>query len=591
MKKNLFFLLLILSFSISNSLKAQTTNALAAGCITSESFTLTVCDSLLSPSGKTWDTTGVYLDTILNTASCDSIMFFDLTVLESTTKIFTLSVCDSLISPTGKVWNTTGTFYDTLPNTAGCDSLLTYNLTIGQQILDTIIISACDSLISPTGKKWSVSGIYSDTIVNAMACDTILIFDLTIVLPTTSSLTVSVCDSLISPTGKVWNTTGTFYDTLVNANSCDSILTYNLTVGEQILDTVVTYACDSLISPSGKKWITTGIYNDTIINVMACDSLFVFDLTIGNTLITVNDTVCDSTISPSGITTYTATGVYQDTLFSVLGCDSIVYTINLQVYNTNHDTVVIFNCDTVKSTSSSNMWTTTGIYVDTVFKNINGCDSTISYNVTIGKTTTSISTSACNSYLSPAGNTYTTSGVYYDTLISDSLCDSIFVINLTINNVDSNVNNYQGKLIAYVSGAAYKWLDCNNSLAVISGAISQEFIPASPGTFALQITRSGCVDTSSCYIITSPSGINKNSFGANFNVYPNPTTGLFTVNFNKALDNAKVTLVDVTGKVVLAKTISNTNSVVIDTYSLDKGTYFVTVENNNQVKTISIVKQ
>ena len=60
--------------------------------------TLTVCDSLVSPSGKSWKTTGNYLDTITNASGCDSLMTFNLTVNYTTSSIQTLTVCDSLVS-------------------------------------------------------------------------------------------------------------------------------------------------------------------------------------------------------------------------------------------------------------------------------------------------------------------------------------------------------------------------------------------------------------------------------------------------------------------------------------------------------------
>lgn len=677
-----------------STVKAQTSTR-AASCNTTESFTQTVCDSLLSPSGKTWNITGAYLDTILNAASCDSIMFFDLIVINSTTEMFTLSVCDSLISPTGKVWSSTGVYYDTIPNAGGCDSLLTYNLTVGeqfidtvvvticdslisptgkvwsttgiyndtmanvaacdtimiynltivnpttssvavsvcdslisptgkiwnstgvyldtilgansngcdsivtfnltvgQQILDTIVVTACDSLVSPSGKVWSATGIYNDTVVNVAACDTIMTFNLTIVNSTSSSVSVSVCDSLISPTGKVWNTTGVFLDTLLSANSngCDSVITFNLTVGTQILDTINVFSCDSLVSPSGKVWNTTGIYNDTVVNVAACDSIFVFNLQIGGMLVSLTDTVCDSVVSPSGNFTYDTTGIYQDTVFSALGCDSIVYTYTLQVYNSNNDTIVAFDCDTVFSTSSANMWTVTGIYTDTVFSNQYGCDSTVSYNVTIGNSVTSISPTVCNSYLSPAGNTYTSTGVYYDTLTTGATCDSVFVINLTVNTADTTVNNYQGTLIAFTPAASYKWLNCNSGFAAVAGATGQQFTPTVIGSYALELTKDGCVDTSSCHIVSGLAGIDENSFGANFNVYPNPTSNNFTVSFGETLNNASITLVDVTGKVILTKKVTNVATSLIDINDLDNGTYFIKISNESLVKTISVVKQ
>ena len=64
-----------------------------------------------------------------------------------------------------------------------------------------------------------------------------------------------------------------------------------------------------------------------------------------------------------------------------------------------------------------------------------GCDSVISIDLTInnsvnGDTTTTV---ACDSSVWQ-GTTYTTSGMYYDTLQTAAGCDSVLTLDLTINN-------------------------------------------------------------------------------------------------------------------------------------------------------------
>lgn len=46
----------------------------------SSTFSDTACISYLSPSGKTWDSSGTYMDTIANAQGCDSVMTINLTV-------------------------------------------------------------------------------------------------------------------------------------------------------------------------------------------------------------------------------------------------------------------------------------------------------------------------------------------------------------------------------------------------------------------------------------------------------------------------------------------------------------------------------
>lgn len=99
---------------------------------TYESVVETACDSMISPSGLyTWNTSGTYNDTIANAMGCDSIITFDLTVLQSTTGNLSASECNGFVSPSGNhFWTVSGTYQDIIPNAAGCDSIIDINLTI-----------------------------------------------------------------------------------------------------------------------------------------------------------------------------------------------------------------------------------------------------------------------------------------------------------------------------------------------------------------------------------------------------------------------------------------------------------------------------
>ncbi|MEO8149606.1 MAG: T9SS type A sorting domain-containing protein [Bacteroidia bacterium] len=97
-------------------------------------------------------------------------------------------------------------------------------------------------------------------------------------------------------------------------------------------------------------------------------------------------------------------------------------------------TIYQTGCNSYTSPSGNHTWTTSGIYTDTI-GNMHGCDSIITINLTIKNNTSSSQTiTACGSYTSPSGNyTWTTSGVHNDTIPNAAGCDSIITINLWIN--------------------------------------------------------------------------------------------------------------------------------------------------------------
>ncbi len=98
----------------------------------SSSINVAACGSYTVPSGdETYTASGVYNDTIPNTAGCDSIITVNLNILSSSTSNLNVTACGSYTVPSGdETYMVSGVYNDTIPNTAGCDSLLTINLTI-----------------------------------------------------------------------------------------------------------------------------------------------------------------------------------------------------------------------------------------------------------------------------------------------------------------------------------------------------------------------------------------------------------------------------------------------------------------------------
>src|SRR5690606_37079455 len=93
---------------------------------------ITDCETHLSPSGNyLWDQSGIYTDTISNTAGCDSILTIDLTINPETNSAHNIVSCFSYTPPSeNAVWQETGEYIDIIPNTMGCDSIMTYNVII-----------------------------------------------------------------------------------------------------------------------------------------------------------------------------------------------------------------------------------------------------------------------------------------------------------------------------------------------------------------------------------------------------------------------------------------------------------------------------
>lgn len=78
---------------------------------------------------KEYRQTGDYTDTIPASTGCDSVLHLLLTVLDTTVSTTTYTICEGeTITWNGKKYSAAGVYRDTLVNAAGCDSLLTLNI-------------------------------------------------------------------------------------------------------------------------------------------------------------------------------------------------------------------------------------------------------------------------------------------------------------------------------------------------------------------------------------------------------------------------------------------------------------------------------
>ena len=105
------------------------------------------------------------------------------------------TTCDSVVW-NGSSYDSTGIYIDTLQNYLGCDSVITLDLTVGQPIYITEIQSDCDSVVW-NGTSYFSSGIYTDSLQTVDGCDSIVTLDVDI---TGANLAFTVTPvSLIAP--------------------------------------------------------------------------------------------------------------------------------------------------------------------------------------------------------------------------------------------------------------------------------------------------------------------------------------------------------------------------------------------------------
>ena len=288
---------------------------------------------------------------------------------------------------------------------------------------------------------------------------------------------------------------------------------------------------------------------------------------------------CDRYVWGSNGVEYTTSGIYLDTLQNAAMCDSIVE-LSLTINNSFADTLVVEACDSYTWAVNGIKYTGTGEY-QKILTTAAGCDSIYVLNLTINPSVSVTQThTACFEFLWDVnGKVYTTSGSYKDTLQTAQGCDSVITLDLTIEQVDVGVSQNSNVLTANDSGLQYQWLDCTKGMVEITGATNQSYIADKNGMYAVAITDGNCTDTSACYTVTGI-GINENSLDDVLLIYPNPTSGKFTVAFNQAQDFVEIQIINSLGKQVLLDSQTQINELNYQV-QLVPGKYFILLKTSS----------
>lgn len=225
----------------------------------------------------------------------------------------------------------------------------------------------------------------------------------------------------------------------------------------------------------------------------------------------------------------------------------------------------------------------------------NGCDSLITLDLTIVNSATGTETrTECNSYTWIDGLEY----IYSNNTATFNIvggavngCDSLVFLDLTINSVSDNTTSLIGATITVNnSSATYVWLDCDNNNSPISGETNQSFTASLNGSYAVELTENGCVDTSACVAVTTV-GIMEHSFSNEVVVYPNPTHGTITIEFENVNEHLEVILYSLSGQLIEHRNVQNTSLIQLD-INAPAGIYILEVTGEDGVKTsLKLVKE
>ncbi len=165
------------------------------------------------------------------------------------------------------------------------------------------------------------------------------------------------------------------------------------------------------------------------------------------------------------------------------------------------------------------------------------------------RTYATVNTTACESFTSPSGKVWSANGTYHDTISNVKGCDSIITYHLTIDSgvSDTSVIRIGNTLTASLNGATYQWVDCQNAYSPISGATGRTFTPLTSGSYAVVITQGACSDTSGCHTITISGIASHATAPPSVTIHPIPSNGWISIVFQSRVE-AHIEVIDAQGR-------------------------------------------
>lgn len=121
------------------------------------------------------------------------------------------------------------------------------------------------------------------------------------------------------------------------------------------------------------------------------------------------------------------------------------------------------------------------------------------------------------------------------------------------------------------------------------GETNQSYTATVNGNYAVEITQDGCTSLSECISITTV-GVNDFEYETNINVYPNPSSGIFNIEFDNVIDDAVLTIMDINGRLISNTQIQNAMKASVEINEAP-GIYLLTIQTEEWQKTIQLIKE
>ena len=404
--------------------------------------------------------------------------------------------------------------------------------------------------------------------------------------------------------GNSYSAAGVYYDSLTTIlpPGCDSVYVLNLIVRPNYEFNTNAAICNGDVYVwRGNNYSNAGFYTESFVTAFGCDSIYSLNLTVNPVYSFVTDAqICDGDVFIWRGNNYTAQGVYYDSLLTMLGCDS-VYSLNLSVNPVYAFTINADICEGSAYLWEGNSYTTAGTYTESYLTAL-GCDSILTLNLDVYPVYEFVTEEEiCDGEIfSWRGFDYSDQGMYYDSLLTINGCDSVFVLDLTVNSLPVvSISSLGTFYCVYYDAVTMIGSPAGGAFSG-PGVTGNVFDPAVAGLGSWDVVytytdANTCTNTETITVVVDECLSVQNFENGYFAVYPNPVQEMLTVEIvvTDASDHIW-NIYDVNGKLVASgkQTLnSGVNYLSIETAHLSTGLYMLNSNVNGAIQTARIVKQ
>ena len=495
------------------------------------------------------------------------------------------SICqgDSFIVGSS-VYTTSGFYVDTMLSGSGCDSLVLTNLTVNPIVTyqnnQTVCLGETYTLGNNT---YSVTGTYIDSFQTSFGCDSLVYTNLIVnqISGGSSTNNTTICYGdyfMVGP--NMYTNSGTYVDILTASNGCDSTVTTNLNVLSASYPVVYGGIPDSITAPGGYFNFERRLVFDCYVPSSIVSALIYVE-DFGDVTFELRDD--NGTIIESS-TQSVVPGPQRVTLnFNMpAGTD---YELGLDnpnqvgIFRSNTNVNYPYDFGSLASITGSTAGSG-GYYY-------------FYYDIELMAQATPNIVSVCDgNSVSVGSNTYTTTGVYYDTLNASNFCDSVIYTDLTVNQADiatittdpANGIICLGDAVTITASSGFQSYSWDNGM---TGPVIVDSPVASQLYTLTTVDNNNCSGQATVTITVDPCNTSVSDILSSLDVYPNPSSGVVNIKFNTYdLSAVEISIFNVLGEEMIYSSNEMLNgefATTIDLSSQSKGVYLLKIKTDRGI--------